>query len=177
MNSDARKPGNPSGGEDMNILRIAVVFSLLLPLTAIGQTTEAIDRRVIQELIDRFVDAWNRHDARAFAAFFAEDADFTNWRGTGATGRSKIEEFHAPMFATIFKNSHQKYTDIRIRFVRPDVAAVDVHWELTGATDSQGNPRPDRQGVLSFAMAKNNGEWQIVVMHNLDLSALPPPTK
>jgi SnoaL-like domain len=109
MNSDAREPWNPSGGDDMNMLRIAVVFSLLLALMA-------IDRKVIQELINRFVDAGNRHDAKAFAAVFAED--FTNWRGTGATGRSKIEEFHAPMFTTIFKHS-QKYTDIRIRFVRP----------------------------------------------------------
>ena len=124
--------------------------------------------------MDRFEDAWNRHDAKAFAAVFAEDADFTNWRGSGASGRSKIEEFHAPMFATIFKNSHQKYTDIRTRFVRPDVAAVDVRWQMTGATDPQGNPWPERQGLLNFVMAKNGGQWQIVVMHNLDTSALPP---
>jgi uncharacterized protein (TIGR02246 family) len=124
-----------------------------------------------------FVDAWNHHDAKAFAAVFAEDADFTNWRGMGASGRSRIEEFHAPLFATIFKSSHQTLTGIKIRFVRADVAAVDVHWDLTGATDAQGNARPLRQGVLNFVMAKNDGEWQIVVMHNLDLTALPPPAK
>lgn len=136
------------------ILMAAAISSLLLPLAAIGQNGDARDRQAIQGVMDRFEDAWNRHDAKAFAAVFAEDADFTNWRGTGASGRSKIEEFHAPMFATIFKNSHQKYTDIRTRFVRPDVAAVDVRWEMTGATDSQGNPRPERQGLLNFVMAK-----------------------
>jgi len=68
-------------------------------------------------------------------------------------------------------------TDIKIRFVRPDVAAVDVHWELTGQTDAQGNARPPRQGILNFVMAKKDGKWQIVVMHNLDLTALPPPPK
>jgi uncharacterized protein (TIGR02246 family) len=127
--------------------------------------------------MNAFVDAWNQHDAKAFAAVFAEDADFTNWRGQGTSGRSKIEEFHAPLFATIFKNSHQTMTDIKIRFVRPDVAAVDVHWELTGQTDAQGNARPPRQGILNFVMAKKDGKWQIVVMHNLDLTALPPPPK
>jgi len=35
--------------------------------------------------MNRFTDAWGRHDAKAFAAVFAEDADFTNWRGIGAT--------------------------------------------------------------------------------------------
>ena len=145
-----------------------------LPLTVRGQTKGETDQQAIVAVVDRFVDGWNRHDAKAFAAVFGEDADFSNIRGEGASGRSKIEEFHAPMFATIFKNSHQSYTAIKTRIIRPDVAAVDVHWQMTGATDAQGNPRPDRQGLLNFVMAKNAGEWQIVVMHNLDLTGLPP---
>jgi ketosteroid isomerase-like protein len=82
-----------------------------LPLTLRCQTKGEIDPQAVTAVIDRFMDAWNRHDAKAFAAVFSEDADFTNWRGEGASGRSKIEAFHAPMFATIFKNSHQSYTD------------------------------------------------------------------
>src|ERR1035438_8122627 len=145
-----------------------------LVLTMSGQTKGETDEQSIVALINRFVDGWNRHDAKAFAAVFAEDADFTNWRGEGASGRSKIEEFHAPMFATIFKNSHQSYTVIQTRLIRPDVAAVDVHWEMRGVRGARGNPRPDRQGLLNFVMAKNAGQWQIVGMHNLDLTALPP---
>jgi uncharacterized protein (TIGR02246 family) len=157
------------------MLKIAAICFLLFPLVTFGQSGREADQKAIRELMDRFMDAWNRHDAHAFAAVFAEDADFTNWRGVGASGRSKIEEFHAPVFATVFKNSYQKYDDIKTRFIRDDVAAVDVRWEMTGARDSQGNPRPDRQGVLSFVMAKDAGRWQITVMHNLDVTALPPP--
>src|SRR6266852_1282728 len=127
------------------MLKIAGLCLLLFLFTTSYQAGTEVDRKAIQELMDRFMDAWNRHDAHAFATAFAEDEDFTNWRGVGATGRSKIEEFHAPMFTTIFRNSHQTYTDIKIRFVRADVAAVDVHWEMTGVLDAQGNPRPDRQ--------------------------------
>jgi uncharacterized protein (TIGR02246 family) len=145
-----------------------------LPLTAQGQTKGETDQQAIVAVIDKFVSAWNRHDAKAFASLFAEGADFTNWRGEGASGRSKIEEFHAPMFATIFKNSRLSCTDIKTRLIRPDVAAVDAHWEMAGATDARGNPWPDRHGLLSFTMEKNMGQWQIVVMHNLDLTALPP---
>jgi uncharacterized protein (TIGR02246 family) len=144
-----------------------------LTFTVRGQSKVETDEQAIVALMDRFMDAWNRHDAKSFASVFAEDGDFTNWRGTGASGRSKIEEFHAPMFTTIFKNSHQTYTTIKSRFIRPDVAAVDVHWEMTGAMDAQGNPRPDRLGLLNFVMAKNDGQWQILVMHNLDLTGLP----
>jgi uncharacterized protein (TIGR02246 family) len=140
-----------------------------------GQTGAETDEHAIRAVMDRFMNAWNRHDAKAFASVFSDDADFTNWRGTGASGREKIEAFHAPMFATIFSKSHQEYTDIKTRFIRPDVAAVDVRWKMTGAVDAQGNPRPDREGLLSFVMTKNTGRWEIVVMHNLDISALPPP--
>lgn len=136
-----------------------------------------IDEKAIRGLMDHFMDAWNRHDAHAFAMVFAEDADFTNVRGVGATGRSKIEEFHAPMFATIFRNSHQTYTDVKVRFVRSDVAAVDVGWEMTGVVDAQGSAIPNRRGLLNFVMTKDADHWHIIVMHNQDLTALPPPSK
>jgi uncharacterized protein (TIGR02246 family) len=156
---------------------MAAICFLLISLTAFGQSRTEADQKAIRELMDRFMDSWNRHDAQAFAAVFAEDADFTNVLGIGAKGRSKIEEFHAPVFATIFKNSHQRYDDIKVRFIRDDIAAVDVHWQMTGATDAQGNPRPERHGLLNFVMVKDTGRWQIVVMHNLDLSAPPPLPK
>lgn len=156
---------------------IVTLCLFLFPLVAIAQSGQPADQQAIRDVMDRFVDAWNHHDAKAFAAVFAEDADFTNWRGIGASGRSNIEQFHAPIFATIFKNSHQKYTDIKIRFLRPDVASVDVHWELTGVLDPQGNPHADRNGLLSFVMTKDAGRWQITVMHNLDVTAFPPPPK
>lgn len=155
-------------------MRIAIWFALF-PLLLMAQTGVEADEYAIRAVMDRFMDAWNHHDAEAFAAVFSQDADFTNIRGMGATGRAKIEAFHAPGFATIFSKSHQEYTDIKTRFLRPDVAAVDVRWKMTGAMDPQGNLR-DRDGLLNFVMEKNAGRWEIVVLHNLDLSA-PPPTK
>ena len=158
-------------------MRIMTICFLLFPLLFTAQTSAETDEHAIRAVMDRFMDAWNHHDAKAFAAVFAEDADFTNVRGIGASGRQKIEDFHAPVFATIFSKSHQEYTDVKTRFIRPDIAAVDVHLKMTGVIDAQGNPRPDREGLLNFVMAKNAGRWEILVMHNLDLSALPPPPK
>ena len=158
-------------------MRIMTICFLLFPLLFTAQTSAETDEHAIRAVMDRFMDAWNHHDAKAFAAVFAEDADFTNVRGIGASGRQKIEDFHAPVFATIFSKSHQEYTDVKTRFIRPDIAAVDVHWKMTGVIDAQGSPRPDRDGLLNFVMAKNAGRWEILVMHNLDLSAQPPPPK
>ncbi len=159
------------------MIKIAVLSLLLFAFATPPHADTAADRKEIGAVMDRFMDAWNHHDAHAFAAAFAEDGDFTNWRGVGASGRANVEAFHAPVFATIFKNSHQKFTDIKIRFVRPDVAAVDVHWEMTDVLDAHGNPVADRKGLVNFTMAKDAGKWQIVVMHNLDITALPPAPK
>jgi len=160
------------------MLRIAVwCLAFMVPGTIFGQPGPQTDEQAIRAVMDGFMDAWNRHDAKAWTALFSEDADFTNVRGIGASGRSGIEQFHARVFATIFKNSVQKYTDIKTRFIRPDVAAVDVRWEMTGSTDQAGNPVPLRQGLLNFVMVKSHGNWQIAVMHNLDLTAPPTPQK
>ncbi|MGD0630679.1 MAG: SgcJ/EcaC family oxidoreductase [Terracidiphilus sp.] len=152
-------------------------IALLLPAALMGQGSQNADRQAIRGVTDGFMDAWNRHDAKAFAALFSEDADFTNVRGAGASGRAEIEKFHAPLFATIFKDTKQKHTYVTIRFIRPDVAAVDVRWEMTGVEDPAGNPLPVRHGLLNFTMAKDQGKWQIVVMHNMDLAAPPPAPK
>ena len=156
------------------MLRTEFICVGLLFLSAFAQTGTKTEDDAIRAVMDRFMDAWNHHDVHAFAAVFAEDADFTNVQGKSASGRAKIEEFHTRPFATLFKDSHQKYTDIKLRYLRPDIAAVDVHWEMAGATDAQGNPRPLRHGLLNLIMMKNDGQWQIVVMHNMDLA--PPPT-
>ena len=104
---------------------------------------------------------------------FAEDADFTNVGGVSAHGRAEVERFHAPRFATTFKDSHQKMTETKIRFIKPDVAAVDARWEMTGARTQDGQDIPLRKGLLNFVMTKQGSQWLITVMHNMNLPATP----
>jgi uncharacterized protein (TIGR02246 family) len=138
------------------------------------------DRVSIAQTVANFVNAWNIHDAHAFAMTFTEDADFTNVVGTHASGRANIEAFHAPMFAGIFKDSHQTAQVRSIRFLRPDLASVDVDWQMTGAKTPDGALRPQRKGLSDFVMARqSDGSWLIQVMHNAELtnSVPAPPAK
>jgi uncharacterized protein (TIGR02246 family) len=126
--------------------------------------------KAIRQVLTRFVEAWNHHDAKAFSMVFAEDADFTNVRGMSAHGRAEVEKFHAPRFATHLKESNQKITETKIRFITPEIAAVDAHWEMTGAKGPDGQEIPMRKGLLNFLMTRQSGQWFITVMHNLDLT-------
>ena len=162
---------------------VLVAFSLLLLLStfAAGQamgvtaksTASAKDEAEIEKVLAGFIEAWNKHDAKAFSMVFAEDADFTNVRGVGASGRVEIEKFHAPLFATRFKDTNGKMTKTKIRFIKADVAAVDAWWEMTGAKGPEGQDIPLRKGLLNFVMTKTGEQWFITVMHNMDLPVTP----
>jgi uncharacterized protein (TIGR02246 family) len=123
----------------------------------------------IDGIVPALTAAWNRHDAHAFAAVFSHDADFTNVFGMHVQGREAIERFHAPIFETMFRDSTLSALETRVRRLRPDVAAADVRWEMSGARDPYGNEWPLRRGLLSLVLTRDDGEWSIAVMHNMDL--------
>jgi uncharacterized protein (TIGR02246 family) len=123
----------------------------------------------IETIAAKLAEAWNRHDAQALAVVFAEDADFTNVFGMVAKGRAAIEALHAPLFKTIFKDSQITVTETRVRLIRPDVASVDVKWQMTGARDPHGNPWPNREGLLNWITTEHSSGWLIDVSHNMDL--------
>ena len=134
------------------------------------------DRAAIQQTLDRFLDAWNKHDARAFAMTFTDDCDFTNVHGVHVHGRAGTEALHARIFATVFKQSHQTAQIRSIRFLSPGLAAVDVDWQMTGSLYPNGKPRPERRGLVNWVMAKqSDGSWLIAVMHNTELTGHQVP--
>jgi uncharacterized protein (TIGR02246 family) len=153
---------------------------LTAPLLAVASqdrasATQDRDRVAIKRTVTSFVDAWNKHDAHAFALIFTEDADFTNVAGVHAHGRANVEAFHSPLFS----GSHQTAAIRNIRFLTQDLAVVDVDWQMTGLRSTDGTPRPDRKGLLNWVMSKQgDGSWLIEVMHNTELtgSITSPPS-
>jgi uncharacterized protein (TIGR02246 family) len=103
-------------------------------------------RAAIEARLAAMAAAWDRHDAEAFVEGFAEDVDFTNVFGLLVQGRAAVAAAHAAIFKGMFSDSTLALTDTRIRFIRDDVAAVDVRWEMTGARDPHGKPWPERHG-------------------------------
>ena len=148
---------------------LLILISSSVPSQTVAPPSREQDEKGIKQVLTAFVEAWNHHDAKAFSMVFAEDADFTNVRGMSAHGRAEVEKFHAPRFATNFKDSNQKITEIKIRFITPDVAAVDARWEMTGAKGPDGQDIPLRKGLLNFIMTRSSGQWLIMIMHNMDL--------
>ena len=136
--------------------------------------TVSPDEEAILGVLNHFMEGWNLHNVNVFAEVFDDDADFTNVMGVSRSGKDAIIELHAPLFKTIWSYSNQRITGHKIRFIKPDVAAVDARWTLEGLKDKDGGDRPPRNGLLNFVMTKKQGRWSIAVMHNMDLPGSGP---
>jgi uncharacterized protein (TIGR02246 family) len=86
----------------------------------------------IEALVSAMTDAWNHADAASFSSRFAADSGFTNVVGAVYYGRESLQQRHAEILNSIYKGSVLKQTIGKPRFIRADVAIVDIHVELTG---------------------------------------------
>ena len=133
------------------------------------RTQQAVQaEQAILELVETLVGGWNRHDMTIFSSPFAEDADFVNVCGMWARGRREIADGHGERHRTRFKNSRLRADRISIRFLRPDVAVVQVQWELAGDLGPDGNGLPVRHGVMTLVSSAQGGRWQFDAAQNTD---------
>ncbi len=125
------------------------------------QDEEAI-RRIVAEMTDGF----NRHDARAATRMYAPDADFVSVRGEAAAGSMEIEEKLAAIFATRAGGAVLTTLDVKVRFVRPDVALVHVLNELGGLVALNGKKLPAHRELSIRVFVKDDGAWRVAAFHN-----------
>ena len=131
----------------------------------------------VEKAVQNYMDAWNAHNAHAVSMTYTEDCDFVNNFGTLTHGRAGMEATFGPFMTGVYSETHQTGKIRTIRYVKPDVAAVDVDWEMTGAKNPDGTPRPTRKGLHSLIMTKqSDGAWLIAVMHVHEFTNTPQMT-
>jgi len=163
----------------------AAVFLLSFMMAATGLATAARhgraandsqkkDRAAITQTVQNYMDMWNKHDVHAVAMTYTEDCDFVNNFGDPTHGRAGMEATFGPFMTGVYSETHQTGQVRSIRFLKPDVAAVDVDWQMTGAKNQDGSMRPTRKGIHSLIMMKqNDGSWLIAVMHVHEFTVTP----
>jgi uncharacterized protein (TIGR02246 family) len=139
---------------------MVLVFVGSILITAAGHTQARYgtpaDERAIQKLRDAHDAAWNRHDAKAIAALFAQDADRATVNGW-FSGRSQIEQGYARTFSGAFKAATLTNQAPKLKFLTPDVAVLDVDNLVTGTTDGISV-----RNHSTSIYVKRNGEWTLV---------------
>jgi len=135
----------------------------------------ARDESEIREVQARQQDAWNRHDAKAYAALFADDGDVVNVAGWWWKGRTEIERQLRAAYAVVFRESRLTITDVQIRFLARDVAIAHVRWSMEGARTPPPIPEP-REGIQIQVLQKRGAIWRIAAFQNTNsLPEVPFP--
>src|SRR5262249_7613529 len=93
---------------------------------------------LIREVVESFMEGWNRHDMAQHTAAFAEDTCFVDVAGTILRGRREIAEEQGKRHAGRFRESTVRTLDVSTRFLRPDVAVVHHSWEMRGDAGPDG---------------------------------------
>lgn len=147
----------------VEIVTAAVVLVVLLVGGAVAtsqrdQSGSAEDRQQIAAILTRWENAWNTHDMTAFSALFHEDGVWVLWTGDVWAGRRRIEEGHAAVHKTIFRNSIQREQLEELTFTGPDAAIVRFCSLLTGSEQSPSQPIRSRKFIV---VTRRQGVWKM----------------
>jgi uncharacterized protein (TIGR02246 family) len=151
--------------------------TLLICLLAalLAQTSQSADRDADREQINAILqgveDARNRHDMRALGNLFHEDGVWILWTGHVWTGRKAIEEGHAEVHRTVYRNSVQRERLEELTFVGPDAAVMRYCATLTG--DERAPEKLVRSRKI-MVLTKRAGVWKIGWGQNTRLADSTP---
>jgi uncharacterized protein (TIGR02246 family) len=152
-----------------------LVVMMMYNASALG-ADRARDESEIRQLQARQQDAWNRHDAKAYAALFTGDGDVVNVVGWWWKGRREIERQLTAAYAVAFRESRLTIADVEVRFLACDVAVAHVRWTMEGARTPPSIPEP-RQGIQIQVLHKRGGAWRIAAFQNTNsVPEVPFPT-
>jgi uncharacterized protein (TIGR02246 family) len=154
---------------------VVAVGLLAAASTAVSQNSpvaeRARDREQIMAIIQRWEEAWNSHDMRAFGSLFHEDGTWILWTGAVWTGRAAIEEGHAAVHKTVFRNSIQRERLEELTFVGPDAAVVRFYSTLTGDERSPDKVVRSRKFLV---VTRRAGTWKVGWGQNTRLADSTP---
>jgi uncharacterized protein (TIGR02246 family) len=113
------------------------------------------DEKAIRQAVDKFVAAYNAHDASAIAALFTPDGKTADEEGNVSKGRAAIEK----LFAGVFKEHPRTRIEnaiTSIRFVGPAEAVENGTTTVTHDKDT-----PAEKNRYRVLHVKREGKWQM----------------
>lgn len=120
------------------------------------------DEVAIRQIIKDLQTAWNNRDGHAFARPFLEDAGYRVIWGFKLVGREEIARGHQDIFDNQYRNSRLEAVIENIRFIRPDVAHIEVIFRLHNADAVL----PFEKSIASIVLTKTDGVWRAVTLNN-----------
>lgn len=134
----------------------------------------AADREQITHILARWEQAWNTHDMKAFGTIFHDDGTWILWTGAVWKGRSAIQDGHAEVHKTVFRNSIQRERLEELTFVGADSAVVRFCSTLIGDERSPDKLVRSRKFLV---VTRRAGVWGVSWGQNTRLADTVPDSE
>jgi uncharacterized protein (TIGR02246 family) len=146
------------------------VLAVLLASTSLDakgdSAAEGSEAEAVKAVISATTEAFNRHDARAWAQLSTPDARLVTVRGESMSGAREIENGLQSIFKARARNATLRTLDVTVKFIRPDVALAHVTNEMSGIVAPDGTAMPPHQELSIRVLVKDAGAWRIAAFHN-----------
>jgi uncharacterized protein (TIGR02246 family) len=117
----------------------------------------------VSDLYSALLDAWNRHDAAAYASLFSDDGYVVGFDGSEMTGREEIERSLAGIFADHETGRYVgKLRDQRT--ISDDVAMLHAVAGLVPA--GQLDLNPDLNAIQVLVARREDAAWRVMLFQN-----------
>jgi uncharacterized protein (TIGR02246 family) len=140
----------------------------VLPASVVSaQSANPEDEQAIGDVLTRFYEGWNTHDVDKMVSAYAEDIDHINVFAEWNKGKSAIREAARQLHAGPAKNDRKTFTIEKIRFMKPDVAVIQVRSLSTGPGSACGGCG----NLGTYVMTKDTGQWLVVRLYERGVRA------
>ena len=135
----------------MVIWKLAVVAALGGAVLAFAGNK---DEDAVKKRIGEFQEAFNKHDAKAIAAFWTKDGDLVNPIGVSASGPADIQKLVQSDLDNIIHGATSAFTVQKVRFVKPDICIVNMTHEFSGGKLPDGTLLPSGKALVTGVASK-----------------------
>lgn len=120
---------------------------------------------------------WNHHNVDSLGGMLREDVDFVNLAGVWLKGKTATIKLLKWFHQSTFKSSVWTTDSVEIRYVKPDLAILHIGWAISGDVDPDGTSRKPRHGLFTWVVIKEEGQWQLLALDNVNIRETPLTSK
>ncbi len=149
---------------------VALALALFVPAAVSAAPADEVNA-----VLKSIADAFNKGDARAAAAMFAEDSDVISPFGVPGKGRAGAEKVMAADMAGPLKGTTSTFTADTVRELAPNVLLVDATHEAQNMTGPDGKKMNGKLHVV-LVMVRGKDRKLMVAAARPYMFMPPPPT-